>query len=153
MVRLSDTPASLRSILEQLECPTYDNPAFVTGSPLSQRRVAIISTAGLQMRGDRPFAWGASDYRIIPGEADSADIVMSHVSTNFDRSGFQQDINVALPLDRLRELADEGAIGSVADYHYSFMGATAPDDMADAVADLAPILQADGVDAILLAPI
>ena len=52
---------------------------------------------------------------------------MSHISTNFDRTGFQQDINVVFPVDRLRELAARGTIGSVADFHYSFMGATAPE--------------------------
>lgn len=45
---------------------------------------------------------------------------MSHVSTNFDRTGFQQDWNIVFPLDRLQELAAKGIIGSVAAYHYSF---------------------------------
>ena len=78
---------------------------------------------------------------------------MSHVSTNFDRTGFQYDANIAFPIERLRELAAEGVIGSVADYHYSFMGATAPDDMAPTVDFLAPILKQDNVDAVLLVPI
>jgi D-proline reductase (dithiol) PrdB len=46
---------------------------------------------------------------------------MSHVSVNFDRTGFQQDLKVIFPLDRLRELAVEGSIGSVAAFHYSFL--------------------------------
>ncbi|MGR8920922.1 MAG: glycine/sarcosine/betaine reductase selenoprotein B family protein [Gammaproteobacteria bacterium] len=153
MVRLADTPESLRHVLEGLECPTYDTEPWVTGPPLAERRVAVISTAGLQVRGDRPFTLGAADYRVIPGDTPAADIVMSHVSTNFDRAGFQQDVNVALPLDRLRELADEGVIGAVADYHYSFMGATDPEQMAPTVAHLAPLLENDRVDAVLLAPV
>jgi len=56
--------------------------------------VAIVSTAGLHRRGDSVFAPGASDYRIIPGDPAPTDLVMSHVSVNFDRSGFQQDVNV-----------------------------------------------------------
>ena len=115
--------------------------------------MAIISTAGLQKRGDRPFAVGANDYRVIPGGTDSADIVMSHISTNYDRTGFQQDINVAFPLDRLQELADEGVIGSVAEFHYSFMGASHPDTMAPKANELAGLLQKDNVDAVLLAPV
>jgi hypothetical protein len=39
---------------------------------------------------------------------------MSHVSTNFDRTGFQMDINMVLPLDGLRERARFGIIGSIA---------------------------------------
>ncbi len=153
MVRLADTPASLRARLEELDCPTYDTQPWVSGPPLAERRVAIVSTAGLQQRGDRPFALGAGDYRLIRGDTPAGDIVMSHVSTNFDRSGFQHDVNVAFPIDRLRELATDGVIGSVADYHYSFMGATDPEDMAPTVAHLAPLLAGDGVDAILLAPV
>ncbi len=160
MVRLADTPDGLRPHLEALECTSYDSAPWVTGPPLAERRVAIISTAGLQVRGDRPFTlgdrpptFGAGDYRIIPGATPAADIVMSHVSTNFDRSGFQQDINVAFPIDRLRELASDGGIGSVADFHYSFMGASAPEQMAPAIEHLVPLLKNDAVDAVLLAPV
>lgn len=39
----------------------------------------------------------------------------STVSSNFDRTGFQQDWNVIFPPDRLRELESRGMIGSVAD--------------------------------------
>ena len=36
---------------------------------------------------------------------DMDELTMSHVSTNFDRSGFYQDVNTSFPIDRLRELA------------------------------------------------
>jgi len=153
MVRLTDTDDALRGALEGLQCRSYDTKPWVDGPPLSERRVAVISTAGLQKRGDRAFAMGSKDYRVIPGDTDSGDIVMSHISTNFDRTGFQQDINVAFPLERLRELADEGVIGSVAEYHYSFMGATDPDDMAPKAQELAGLLKKDNVNAVLLAPV
>ncbi len=153
MVRLNDVDDGLRAALEGLVCRSYDIKPWVEGPPLNQRRVAIISTAGLQKRGDRPFAMGSDDYRVVPGDTDSGDIGMSHVSTNFDRTGFQQDINVAFPIDRLRELADDGVIGSVADFHYSFMGATDPDNMAPKARELAGLLKKDTVDAVLLAPV
>jgi D-proline reductase (dithiol) PrdB len=60
----------------------------------------MISTAGLHLRGDRPFSLGSDDYRVIPGEVKANDLVMSHVSTNFDRTGFQQDLNVIFPITR-----------------------------------------------------
>ena len=81
------------------------------------------------------------------------DLVMTHSSTNFDRTGFQQDWNVIFPLDRLRELAQEGIIGSVADYHYSFMGAADPAVMGSEAGNLARLLKGDGVDAALLVPV
>ena len=153
MARLSEMPPSLKEVLEGLECPSYETEPWVEGPPLAERRVAIISTAGLQERGDRPFTVGANDYRVIAGDTDTANIVMSHVSTNFDRTGFQYDVNIAFPIDRLRDLAAEGFIGSVADYHYSFMGATDPESMASTVDFLAPILKQDKVDAALLVPV
>ena len=90
---------------------------------------------------------------MIPGDTPARDLVMSHVSTNFDRSGFQQDINVALPIDRLRELADDGTIGSVADFHYSFMGAADPLAMEQSARAAAARMKADGVNTVLLVPV
>ncbi|MEJ2718915.1 MAG: glycine/sarcosine/betaine reductase selenoprotein B family protein [Deltaproteobacteria bacterium] len=81
------------------------------------------------------------------------DLVMTHVSPNFDRVGFQTDWNVVFPLDRLRELAQSDLIGSVADYHYSFMGATDPRQMEATARGLAPLLTRDRVNALLLVPV
>ena len=113
-----------------------------------------MSTAGLHKRGDRPFTFDAGDgYRIIPGDVAANDLVMTHVSTNFDRSGFQQDWNVVFPVDRLRELAEEGHIGSVAQYHYSFMGAHDPIALEEQARSVADLMKKDQVDAVLLVPV
>ena len=78
---------------------------------------------------------------------------MTHVSVNYDRTGFQQDLNVVLPLDRLNEMAADGDIGSVAAFHYSVMGATDPEAMRADAADIVGLLKADGVDAVVFAPV
>jgi D-proline reductase (dithiol) PrdB len=90
---------------------------------------------------------------VIPGDISAGDLVMTHISTNFDRTGFQRDWNVVFPLDRLKELAMEGIIGSSAAYHYSFMGATDPTSMEPAARNLAALLKGDRVDAVLLVPV
>jgi D-proline reductase (dithiol) PrdB len=79
--------------------------------------------------------------------------VMSHQSVNYDRTGFQEDHNVAFPLDCLNELAREGVIGSVADYHYSFMGAASIRKIEPKARELAGLLRKDRVDAVLLSPV
>ena len=135
------------------DCVTVEPSPWVTGPPLADRRVAIVTTAGLQRRGDRPFTKGADDFRIIPGDYDASELVMSHISVNFDRSGFLEDLNVVFPIDRLRELAADGVIGSVADFHYSFLGATKPAEMETTARHLAGVLKDDNVDAVLLVPI
>ncbi|MDZ7670942.1 MAG: glycine/sarcosine/betaine reductase selenoprotein B family protein [Gammaproteobacteria bacterium] len=138
--------------LAEVECLDLGDPAAAAGPELSQRRVALISTAGLMHAGDRPFSLGSADYRIIDAE-DSRPLYMSHISTNFDRSGFAQDVNVVFPLKRLQEIVEQGEIGSVARYHYSFMGATDPEQMLPAAEQLAPLLAADQVDLALLVPV
>ena len=153
MARLSDMNEPQRSHIANLPCPHFDKTPWATGPELSKRRVAIISTAGLHRREDRPFAGIDGDYRVIPRNVQANNLVMTHVSTNFDRTGFQQDWNVVFPIDRLRELAAEGVIGSVADYHYSFMGAADPSAMATYAENMAGLLAGDAVDAALLVPV
>ena len=123
MTRLTDLPAAQAKRLAEVECPDFATRPWVTGPALSQRRVAIVSSAGLFLRGENPFRGRDSDYRVIPADIKPENLLTSHISVNFDRTGLQEDWNVAFPLDRLKELAAEGMIGSVADTHYSFMGA------------------------------
>ena len=121
---------------------------------MSESTVAIVSTAGLHRRSDAPFQLGAIDYRLLPCDVDFADVVVSHISTNFDRSAFQHDPNIWFPLDRLREMADDGEIGGVSRWHYSFMGAQPNHDaLADAGEEVGRLLAADGVDVALLLPV
>lgn len=154
MARLELMSSVEKQFLEKVVCPTFLNRPWVTGPPLNRRRVAIISTAGVHAKQDRPFTMDPGDfYRIIPGGIKAADLMISHVSANFDRTGFQQDWNVMFPLDRLRELAKEKVIGSVADFHYSFMGASDPMQMEQDVRNLAGVIKKDRVDALLLLPV
>ncbi|HCP00524.1 MAG: selenoprotein B glycine/betaine/sarcosine/D-proline reductase [Alphaproteobacteria bacterium] len=153
MVHLREMPDHLREALINQELPEYGDTPWTTPKPVDECRVALISTAGLHRREDDPFAPGAGDYRIIPDEYDMNNLVMSHLSTNFDRSGFYQDVNTSFPVDRLRELADEGVVSSVASRHFSFMGATPPTVMEPIARDLANVLKADNVDAVVLVPV
>ena len=127
---------------------------WVTPEPLADATVAIISTAGLHRRDDAPFNLGAIDYRLLPGDVDFADVVVSHISTNFDRSAFQQDPNIWFPLDRLRDMAMRGEIGGVSRWHYSFMGAQPNHEaLKDTGEEVGRLLAADGVDVALLLPV
>ena len=153
MARLSDMPPALAEHLLKLPCADMRETPCISGPPLSERRVAIISTAGLGRRGEENFSAGANDYRVLPADLPPGEIVMSHISVNYDRTGFQDDVNICFPLDRLKEMAADCEIGSVADFHYSFMGATDPAEMKAAVDSLAGPLQAEGVNAVVLIPV
>ncbi len=149
-MRLDRLPAAMATRLAELECPDFTTTPWVAGPPLGERRVAIVSSAGLVVRGDKVFRGRDADYRAIPAETAAGELLCSHISINFDRNGFQEDWNVVFPLDRLRELAAERAIGSVAATHYSFMGATDPVQMVEGAGEVARRLKADRVDAVLL---
>ena len=155
MARITDFPEWERHHhLDKISTlPDFGEAPFVAGPPLNQRRVAIITTSGIHVRGDRPFENGAADYRIIPGNTPPAELVMSHTSVNFDRSGFQEDVNVVFPLARLLELEADQVVGSVSDYHYSFMGAAPILALEPKARELAGLLKKDGVDAVLLSPV
>ncbi len=151
MVYMHDmNDAAFERIMTQ-ELPDYGITACVSGPSLADRRIAIVTTAGLHRRGDKPFTNGLGEYRIIPDDTDMNDLIMSHVSNNFDRTGFQQDLNVVFPIDRLRELARDGEVGAVAGVHYAFMGATPPTAHEAVAEDLAELLKRDAVDGVLLA--
>ena len=153
MVHLRELPERLREALINQELPEFGDTPWINPKPLNECRVALVSTAGLHRREDPAFTPGAGDYRIIPDDYNMNDLVMSHLSTNFDRSGYYQDINTSFPIDRLRELADKSTIGSVASRHFSFMGATPPTVMEPVARDLGSILKSDNVDAVALVPV
>jgi D-proline reductase (dithiol) PrdB len=155
MARLMDMPEWERQHhLDKIrELPDFGTTAFVAGPPLARRRVAIVTTSGLHPRGQRPFQVGSADYRVIPADTPPGDLVMSHISVNYDRTGFQEDVNVVFPLDRLRELASRREIGSVSGFHYSFMGAAPIRALEPKARELAAILRRDRVDAVLLTPV
>jgi D-proline reductase (dithiol) PrdB len=153
MTRLADLPPAQAKRLAELECPDFKSRPWVGGPKLSRRRVAVVSSAGLVRRGEDPFRGRDADYRVIPADTRPQDLLVSHISINFDRTGFQEDWNVVFPLDRLNELAADGAIGSVAATHYSFMGATDPVEMEPYAGEVAGRLKSDGVDAVILSPV
>jgi D-proline reductase (dithiol) PrdB len=152
-VRLTDLPPAQAKRLAELECPNFRTAPWVDGPPLAQRRVAIVSSAGLVVKGETPFRGRDPDYRVIPTTTQPEQLLMSHISINFDRTGFEEDWNVVFPLDRLNELAADGVIGSVAATHYSFMGATDPVQMEGHAREVAGHLKRDAVDAVLLSPV
>jgi D-proline reductase (dithiol) PrdB len=154
MVRLRDLSDAEREHIMAKELPSYDSEPFVEGPPLSERRVALVTTAGLHRTDDEAFSFVDLSYRIIPGHADLSPLTMTHSSVHFDRTGFREDVNTVFPLDRLRELADDGVIGSLADHHYSLMGAGWPPEMIEPTcAELARLLHADAVTAVCLVPV
>ena len=157
MVRLEDIhpneQATLKARLEGRYSPPFEQTPWVEAPKLIDARVAIVTTAAIHRFDDRPFSGYEGDYRVIPGDVEYKDLAMTHSSTNFDRSAYQQDVSVCFPLDHLRTLAGSNEIGSVADWHYSFMGSTAPQRMEPAATEVSKLLIGDNVNLVLLIPV
>ena len=117
--------------------------------------VAIVSTAGLPRRRiDPSFHSRIIDYRIIPGDTQFDDLILSHISANFDRSVLGQTSNIVFPIDRLREMVSDGEIGRLARWHYSFMGAMPdPSQFEEAGEEIGRLMAHDGVTLFLLVPV
>ena len=160
MPRLESLTEVERKTLTFFPCTEFDHTPWVPlAKELSQCKVALISTAGLHLRGDKPFIsdfkGGDPSFRVIPSNSSPADILQSHVSIGFDHTAFYKDMNIAFPIDRLRELVEQGLIGSVSENYYSFMGAIRDprrvvDDTGPQVAQR---LKDEGVDLAFLVPI
>jgi len=127
--------------------------------PLGDCRVAIVSSAGLVLPSQEPFdtqiRGGDPSFREIPADTDVSILVDTHRSETFDHADMRDDPNLVFPIDRMRELAERGRIGSVNQRHLSFMGGiTAPGRLVKYTApEAARQLVSDAVDAALLIPV
>lgn len=121
---------------------------------LSEARVALVTTAGVHLREQPIFQVeeGDSSYRIIPADATPENLMISH--THYDRTDADRDVNCVFPLQRLRELREEGKIGSVAAEHFGLQGYIPdPTPLIERVApEIADRLASDQVDLAILSP-
>jgi D-proline reductase (dithiol) PrdB len=147
---------AIRERVGDIPAPSFETTAATVAPPLSEAKVAIVTTAGLRPSGDVRL-WSTTDPSFTVLDAADRDVQLSHFSPNFDRSGFAQDLNVVYPIDRLRELVERGVIGSLAERNLSFMGAQMDATFSGIIQDSGPraaqVLLDDDVDVILLTPI
>ena len=155
MPRLDRLPKAVRTKLLTTPVGVNDQTPFTSPArPLAESRLAIVTTAGLHLREDRPFEEWDPTFRAIPGDVGHADLLQSHTSIGFDRTLALRDINVVFPVDRVRELVERGVIGELARTFYSFLGAQKePQRIRDETAPVvAERLRDDRVDLVLLTP-
>ncbi len=151
---------------------TYvDAPFTPLRKPLAASRLALLTSSGHFVAGDDPQPFGIPHMTQAQAEARINDFiqeepVLSVIPTDtltanlrvrhggYDIRSAQADPNVAFPLDRLRELAQEGRIGELAPAAYSFVGACAQTPLLKRIGPAwAELLQAQAVDAVVLVPV
>lgn len=123
-------PRAFRPMYEA--APTFDHePVWASfDKPLAAARVALLSSAGIFLAGEQePFdvererrepTWGDPTLRVIPNDVTQSRLDATHLHIN--TADLLTDMNVALPIGRLNELAADGVIGSAAPEHFSVMG-------------------------------
>ncbi|MBE0577253.1 MAG: hypothetical protein IH613_15310 [Desulfuromonadales bacterium] len=126
--------------------------------PLNECKLAVVTTSGVHHNGQDPFdmqdSEGDPSFRAINAATINDDYRITH--DYYDHSDAEKDLNIVLPLDRLRELQQEGFIGKLADTHYSFMGHIDGRHIATLIGRTAKQvvenLKQDNVDVVLLTP-
>jgi D-proline reductase (dithiol) PrdB len=160
MARLSDLKWTYWLYMKGYVYRSFDwRPGARLEKPLAEARVAVVTTASFHLPDQAPFdesiRGGDYSYRVLPADCDLSALRTSHRSDAFDKAGLLADPNLALPLDRLREMAAAGEISSVAPRHFTFQGSIpAPGRLLKQSApEVARLLRDDGVDAVLLTPL
>ena len=143
--------------------PRPDDPVANAVTPLRKALnaciVALVTTAGLSLPDQAPFdvtiKRGDSSFRELPADISPQLLEMNQRSWAFDQSGILRDRNLALPLDRLKEMQQRGEIGGVAPHHYSFMGSiVGPSKLIkESAPEVARRLKTEHVDVVLLTPV
>lgn len=160
------TGSFLRQVISAAipEQPAHGSiPWTPLAKPLAAAKVALLSSAGLSMKGDVPFDMdmertnplrGDPSWRMLRADASSASIDANHLHIN--TSYILKDLNVALPVDRLRELFRDRIVGAVAETHYSIMGYQGSDTSTlehGSAPEIATRMRSEEVDLALLAPV
>lgn len=125
---------------------------------LKDSTVALVTTAGVHLKGQPPFDMldkqGDPTYRELPSGTPKEDYTITH--DYYDHTDADRDLNIVFPIDRLREMRDAGLIGGLAGTNYGFMGHIDGAYMDILVKKTAPEvarkLRKEGVDVALLTP-
>ena len=162
MATLADLKLSHRVFTKNYPFRKYaikDNPCAKLKKPLSESKIALVTTAGFMLsedkRFDNTFKLGDMSFREIPNNVVVQNLIEDHSSDSFKHDGLEADKNLGFPLDRFRELEKEKKIGSLNHRHFSFMGSIiSPGSLIKTTAPkAAQLLKEDGVDAVFLTPV
>ena len=136
----------------------YDSaPWSPLKKPPEQSTIALVSTCGLyRLDTQTPFdAWndlGDPSFREIYVDTPRDRLHIAH--SHYDHTQLAADLNVAIPVDHFTRLVEEGRVGRLYPWMYSFMGYLP--ETRQLVTESAPAvarrLAADGVDAAFLTP-
>ena len=153
----------IRQAIRERHDPAFD---FVVGGPLpwqpltnalAATRVALVTTGGMHLRSDAPFAtererFGDTSFRWVPHGARPRELELA--APYVDANHAARDPEVALPMRALERLHREGRVGRPAARHGIFCGGIVRPrpGLDESAAELLAGLTDDGAGAALLLP-
>ena len=125
---------------------------------LKDSTIAIVTTAGVHLKGQRPFDMrdkdGDPSFRALPSDTPVNGYMITH--DYYDHSDADKDINIVFPIDRLKEMEMAGVIKAAAKVNYGFMGHILGSHVKALIKKTAPEvasrLKKENCDAVLLTP-
>jgi D-proline reductase (dithiol) PrdB len=157
------------------EHPGFDFPSFDDipwtefKRGLADCKLAVITSAGVFVKGQKPFSIASSvlperlleqkfkgpgdwSYRVISADVDTQELRIAH--SQLDSKRVELDVNCVFPIDRVRELVEESYIAETAANHFALMGHV-PDFKRlyeKTVPEILQRLEQDQVTAVLITP-
>mgnify|MGYP001105062162 CR=1 FL=1 len=142
----------VKGMKSEIYVPITPDPVWTpVTKELSEMTIALVTCAGVHLKSDKRFNLaGDTSYRIVPGHVDSKDLMVSH--GGYDNSDVNKDINCMFPIDRMRELAEEGFIKELAPVNFGVMGGGGNVEIFtnETGPSIAKELHEENVDAVLL---
>ncbi|MCX5852230.1 MAG: glycine/sarcosine/betaine reductase selenoprotein B family protein [Deltaproteobacteria bacterium] len=136
--------------------PDGSDPFTVLSKPISECKIALLTTCGVHLPTQMPFDMdarsGDPSYRAFTWQDIRKAYVISHSHINAD--SIMKDINVAVPGDRIEELITQGVVAALHPTVYSFMGyiVNTKPLVRTYAPEVAKKLKQDGVDIAVITP-
>ncbi len=135
-----------------------DVPWAPVTRPLSELKIAIVTTSGVHHIDQEPFDMkdpdGDPSFRLIDSSRPLSDLTITH--DYYDHTDALKDINIVFPIERLLEFEKNGLIGRVSDTHYGIMGHIDKSHIATlmnvSAPEIASGLKKNDVDIVILTP-
>lgn len=142
----------VKNMQSEIFVPITPNSIFTpVTKELKDMKVGLATAAGVHLKSDERFNFaGDFSFRLIPGNALSNDLMVSH--GGYDNADVNKDINCMFPIARLRELQKTGLFKETAETHIGFMGGGGNQDKFknETGPEIAKIFKDENVDAVIL---
>lgn len=137
------------------QLPVFDPPKLTPlRKPVAESTIGIFTSCGVQLLDDPPLKKVEdTSFRLVHRDTPRSKLIISHPSVV--RKWADVDLNVAYPIDRMKELETEGAVKRLAHTAVSMVGGVQQYTklMESTVPAMKRVYDSQGVDLVLLFPL